>query len=86
VNVEANPGRLRRGAKLTIDTGGTSLTASVDDIAGDGTNPMTQDQAAEKFRRYTEATLGRQHAEAVIGFILEGNAAESAQKCLLLAG
>ena len=86
VTVEANPGRLRRGAKLTIDTGGTSLTASVDDIAGDGTNPMTQDQTAEKFRRYTETTLGRQHAEAVVRFILEGNAAESAQKCLLLAG
>ena len=62
VTVEANPSRLRRGAKLTIDVGGTSLTASVDDIAGDAANPMTKDQTAEKFRRYTETTLGPKRA------------------------
>ena len=86
VTVEANPSRLRRGAKLTIDVGGTSLTASVDDITGDAANPMTKDQAAEKFRRYTETTLGRKRAEALVGFILEGNAAEPAQQCLSLEG
>jgi 2-methylcitrate dehydratase PrpD len=82
VTVEANPGRVRRGAKLSIDAGGTNLTASVDDVAGDTSNPMTRDQAAEKFRRYTEPILGRQHAEAVVGFILEGSVAEPARKCL----
>jgi 2-methylcitrate dehydratase PrpD len=86
VTVEANPGRVRRGAKLSIDAGGTNLTASVDDVAGDASNPMTKEQAAEKFRRYTEPVLGRQHAEAVVGFILEGNVAEPARKCLSLAG
>jgi 2-methylcitrate dehydratase PrpD len=86
VTVEANPSRVRRGAKLSIDVGGTNLTASVDDVAGDAANPMTKHQAAEKFRRYTEPALGGQHAEAVVGFILEGTPSESARKCLLLAG
>lgn len=82
VTVEANPARLRRGAKLSIDLGGTMLTESVDDIAGDAANPMTRDQVAEKFRRYTEPSLGRQRAQALVSFILDGNRAEPALKCL----
>jgi 2-methylcitrate dehydratase PrpD len=76
VTVATNPGRLRRGAKLTIDVGGTSLTESVDDIAGDVSNPMTKDQVTAKFQRYTEPTLGRQRAEALVAFVLEGSRAE----------
>jgi 2-methylcitrate dehydratase PrpD len=82
VTVEANPSRVRRGAKLSIEMGGTTLSESVDDIAGDVTNPMTRDQVAEKFRRYTEPTLGRQRAQTLISFILDGNHAEPAHKCL----
>jgi 2-methylcitrate dehydratase PrpD len=86
VIVEANPSRHRRGAKLSIDVGGATLTESVDDIAGDLANPMTKEQVAEKFRRYTGPALGRERAEALIGFVLEGNSAEPARKCLLLEG
>ena len=82
VIVEANPSRVRRGAKLSIDIDGATLAESVDDIAGDVSNPMTKDHVAEKFRRYTEPALGRQRAEALVSFILEGNSAEPAQKCL----
>ena len=82
VTVEANPSRVRRGAKLSIDVDGTNLTESVDDIAGDMSNPMTKDHVAEKFRRYTEPALGRQRAEALVGFLLEGDSAEPARKCL----
>jgi len=86
VIVEANPSRVRRGAKLSIDIDGTTLAESVDDIAGDVSNPMTKDHVSEKFRRYTEPALGRQRAEALVGFILEGNSAEPARKCLSLEG
>ena len=47
---------------------------------------MTKDQTAEKFRRYTEGDIGPAAAAALVGFILEGNAAEPAQKCLSLEG
>jgi 2-methylcitrate dehydratase PrpD len=86
VTVEADPSRVRRGAKLSVDIDGANLTESVDDIAGDAASPMTKDQVVEKFRRYTEPALGRQRAEALVGFILEGNPAELAQKCLSLQG
>jgi len=82
VTVEANPSRLRRSAKLSIDLGGTILTESVDDIAGDATNPMTRDQVAEKFQRYTEPALGRQRAQALVSFILDGDRTEPARTCL----
>jgi 2-methylcitrate dehydratase PrpD len=82
VTVEANPGRTRRGAKLSIEAGGTIVSESVDDIAGDLANPMTRDQVTDKFRRYTEATLSRQHAQALVSFILDGSSTEPAGKCL----
>jgi 2-methylcitrate dehydratase PrpD len=86
VTVQANPSRLRRGAKLSIDVDGTNLTESVDDIAGDAANPMAKHHVAEKFRRYTEPALGRQRAQALVRLILEGNSAEPAQKCLSPGG
>jgi 2-methylcitrate dehydratase PrpD len=86
VTAEANPSRLRRGAQLSIDVDGTTLTESVDDIAGDMANPMTKEQVAKKFRRYTETALGPERAEALIGFILEGSSVEPARKCLSLEG
>jgi 2-methylcitrate dehydratase PrpD len=86
VTVEANPSRLRRGARLSIDVDGTTLTESVDDIAGDMASPMTKEQVAKKFRRYTETALGRERVEMLIGFVLEGSPAEPARKCLSLEG
>jgi 2-methylcitrate dehydratase PrpD len=84
VTVEANPSRLRRGAKLSTDIGGTTLTESVDDVAGDAANPMTRDQVTDKFNRYTERALGQRHAEALIAFILDGSSTEPARKCFSL--
>jgi 2-methylcitrate dehydratase PrpD len=86
VTVEANPSRLRRGAKLSIDLGGTIFTESVDDIAGDLANPMTRDQVTEKFKRYTDGALGRPRTQALVSFILDGNGDEPARKCLSLEG
>jgi 2-methylcitrate dehydratase PrpD len=81
VVVEADPTRLRRGAKLTIDIGGTSLAESVDDIAGDPAMPMTKDQVVGKFRRYIEPILGEKDAGSLVRFFLEGDAAQPARKC-----
>lgn len=86
VTVEAEPARVRRGASLSIDLGGKILTESVDDIAGDAANPMTMDQVIEKFRRYTEASLGPTRAQALASFILDGDRAEPVRKCLSLEG
>jgi 2-methylcitrate dehydratase PrpD len=86
VIIEANPDRTRRGARLSIEVAGTTLTESVDDIAGDAANPMTREQAAEKFRRYTEPSLGRKRAQALVSFILDGDHAQPARKCLSLEG
>jgi hypothetical protein len=47
---------------------------------------MTREQAVEKFRRYTEPSLGRKRAQALVSFILDGNGTEPAQKCLSLEG
>jgi 2-methylcitrate dehydratase PrpD len=82
VTIEANPSRLRREAQLTIDIGGTTLTESVDDIAGDLANPMTREQVTGKFKRYTEGALGLPRAQALASFILDGNRDEPARKCL----
>jgi 2-methylcitrate dehydratase PrpD len=81
VVVEADPTRLWRGAKLTIDIGGTSLAESVDDIAGDPAMPMTKDQVVGKFRRYIEPILGEKDAGSLVRFFLEGDAAQPARKC-----
>jgi len=62
VVVEVDQDRLRRGAQLTIDIGGESLTESVDDIAGDPAMPMTRDQVVAKFHRYVEPMLGERDA------------------------
>ena len=85
VIVEVDPGRMRRGAKLTIDVGDHSLTENVDHVAGDPARPMTKDEAVGKFRRYTEPVLGQRRAGALVAFFLEGNAAERVRRCFDLA-
>jgi 2-methylcitrate dehydratase PrpD len=79
--VEADQTRVRRGAQLTIDCGGKSLTESVDDVAGDPAMPMSKDQVVGKFRRYVEPILGESYAESLVRFFLEGDAAQPARKC-----
>jgi 2-methylcitrate dehydratase PrpD len=81
VVVEADRNRLRRGAQLTIDIGGKSLTESVDDVAGDPAMPMTEDQVVGKFRRYIEPILGEKDAGSLVQFFLEGYPAQPARTC-----
>ena len=81
VVVEVDRTRLRRGAQVTIDIGGKSLTESVDDVVGDPATPMTKDQVVGKFRRYTEPILGERDAGSLVRFFLEGDPAEPACRC-----
>ena len=83
--VDADPARLRRGAQLTIEIGGESLTESVDDVAGDPAMPMTKEQVVDKFRRYVEPILGARGADALIRFFLDGNSDQPARACFSLA-
>ena len=84
VVVEADRARLRRGAQVTIDIGGNTLTESVDDVAGDPAMPMTKDQVVGKFRRYTEPILGESEAGSLVRFFLAGDPAEPARRCFTL--
>lgn len=86
VVIETDPGLLRRGATVSIDVDGTSLTESVDDVAGDPAKPMTKDEVVAKFRRFTEPSLSKRHAELLARFILEGDRTEPAGKCFALGG
>ena len=79
--IEIDPMRVRRGAKLTVDLGDRQIVESVDDILGDPATPMTKDDVIKKFHRYTEPTLGRQHAESLATFILESDAAQPGRGC-----
>jgi 2-methylcitrate dehydratase PrpD len=81
VVVEVDQARIRRGARVSIACGGQSLAESVDDIAGDPAVPMTEDQVVGKFRCYVEPILGEGHAEALLRFFLEGDAAAPARAC-----
>jgi 2-methylcitrate dehydratase PrpD len=84
VVIEPEPGRLRRGASVTIEIGGQTLTESVDDVAGDPAMPMTRDQVVAKFRRYSEPILGEAHAGSLVRFFLEGEAHQPAGTCFTL--
>jgi hypothetical protein len=84
VVIEADQARLQRGAQVTIDLGGVSLTESVDDIAGDPALPMTKDQVVGKFRRYIEPIIGERDAGWLVQFFLEGNSTQPARACFTL--
>jgi 2-methylcitrate dehydratase PrpD len=81
VVVEVEQGRLRRGAGLTIDIGGKSLTERVEVVAGDPAMPMTKDQVVGKFRRYVEPMLGKEDVGSLVRFFLEGDSAQPARTC-----
>jgi len=85
VVVEAEPSRVRRGATLTLDIGGDTLSETVDDVAGDASRPMTKTEVVAKFHRYAEPALGRQRAEAVAAFLIDGDGAKPARQCFALA-
>lgn len=85
VEVEADPSRVRRGATLTLDLGGNSVSETVDDVVGDASRPMSRAEAVAKFHRYAEPALGWQRAEAVAAFIVEGDGAKPARQCFALA-
>jgi 2-methylcitrate dehydratase PrpD len=84
VVIMADPARLRRGATVTIDVGGTAFTDTVDGVTGDPQMPMSRDEAVAKFRRYAEPTLGKR-AELFVDFFLDGSPAVPARKCFTLA-
>ncbi len=82
--VTADPNQVRRGSTLGIDIGDECLTESVDEVAGDPAKPMTQDEAIAKFHRYVEPVLGRSRTQALVTFLLEGDATEPARRCFAL--
>jgi 2-methylcitrate dehydratase PrpD len=84
IQVDVDAGLARRGATLTIVVGGKPLRETVDTVVGDPGTPMTRDGAVGKFQRYVEPTLGRRHADAVVAFFLDGDAATSVRRCFTL--
>jgi 2-methylcitrate dehydratase PrpD len=84
VVIEIDPDLVRRGANLTVDVGKIRLAESVGDVPGDPIWPMTKDDVIKKFHRYTEPALGRQHAESLAAFILEGEPAQPGRRCFAL--
>jgi len=84
VVVEADTTRTRRGANVSIDFAGQRLSESVDDVAGDPTLPMTREQVVDKFRRYTEPSIGATRAAALVRFFLDGDHALPARTCFTL--
>ena len=45
---------------------------------------MTRDQVVDKFRRYTEPSIGAKRAAALIRFFLNGELTQPARTCLTL--
>lgn len=84
VVIAADPTRTRRSATVTIEVGDKNLTESVDEVAGDPATPMTRDQVVEKFHRYNDMSLGRQHAERLVAFFLDADSTEPARSFFAL--
>jgi 2-methylcitrate dehydratase PrpD len=84
VVVEVDPHRTRRGAHVTLNVGGQNLIESVDDIAGDPSLPMTQDQVVSKCHRYLDPILGVSHASDLVSFFLHGDSSQDVAACFKL--
>ncbi|MCK9907823.1 MmgE/PrpD family protein [Microbacteriaceae bacterium K1510] len=82
--VEVDPQRTQRGATLTLDIDGTSLSETVDAVAGDPSMPMTRDDTVSKFHRYVDPIIGRPHAEALVAFALDASQTIPARQCFSL--
>jgi 2-methylcitrate dehydratase PrpD len=85
VAIAVDPGRVHRGAELTIDLAGTQISERVDTVAGDPGQAMSEAEVVAKFARYAEPTLGRPSAAALTAFILHGGSAEPARACFAAA-
>ena len=81
VVVEVDPQRTRRGARVTLTVAGRDLTESVDDIAGDPSLPMTQDQVIAKFHRYVDPIIGESHASNLERLFVQGGSAHDLLAC-----
>jgi 2-methylcitrate dehydratase PrpD len=81
VAIEVDPDRAQRGAQLTIDLGGTTLSERVDSVAGDPGRALSETEVVGKFARYTEPTLSAGHAAALTAFILHGDRMQPARTC-----
>lgn len=81
VVVEVEPGRSGRGARVTIAVNGAQHGESVEEIAGDPSVPMTEEQVVGKFNRYTERILDEKDAGSLVRFFLEGDSALPARAC-----
>ena len=85
IAIETESARTRRGATLVLDCGDTTLSETVDEVAGDATMPMRPEDVVAKFKRYTEPSLGQRQAEALAGFCIEGHAQEPIRRCFTFA-
>jgi 2-methylcitrate dehydratase PrpD len=85
VVIAVDPDQARRGAKLTVDLGTTTLSEKVDAVAGDPGCAMSEEEVVGKFIRYAESTLGPQGVAAVVAFILHGDSRQPARMCLSVA-
>jgi 2-methylcitrate dehydratase PrpD len=81
VEVEVDPQRTSRGACVTLTVAGRDLTESVDDIIGDPSLPMTQDEVVAKFHRYLDPVIGASHASDLMQLFLQGSSAEDVRAC-----
>lgn len=81
VVVEVDPQRTRRGAHVTLTVGGQDLTENVDDIIGDPSLPMTQDQVVAKFHRYLDPIIGASRASDLVQLLLQGSSALDVRAC-----
>jgi 2-methylcitrate dehydratase PrpD len=81
VVVEVDPQRARRGARVTLSVEGQDLTENVDDIVGDPSLPMTQDQVGAKFQRYLDPIIGASHASDLVQHFLQGSTAQDVRAC-----
>lgn len=62
----------RRGAGLTVHTGGGAENFTVDKVPGDPDLPMTPQQVVDKFLRYAAPHIGHEAAQAMADALMEG--------------
>jgi len=84
--IEADPARHKRSATVTIEVSGNTLVEHAENVVGDPANPMNKDQAAAKFRRYVESSLGPAPTKLLVDFFIDGNLTVPARQCFALAG
>jgi 2-methylcitrate dehydratase PrpD len=79
VVIRVDPGRIGRGATLTIDIGTADLSEDVDSVVGDPGQAMSSEEVVQKFSRYVEPTLGARRVAALTAFFLHADARQPAR-------